>query len=100
MVTQSERETFREVLADIEELKDIDVSGAEDPYCVISFTTTFSGNAAYDLELTKDDSGFKATLVSSAETPVMQDSIESLSGDELGSLLDHVVETLRELESN
>jgi hypothetical protein len=91
---------LRNILGSVEELKDIDVSGSEDPYCVISFTTKFSGDAAYDLELTKTDSGFKATLVSSAETPVMQDSIESLSEDELGSLLDHVVETLRELESN
>lgn len=100
MVSETERQIIRTALENVDALRDVDISGSRDPYCVISFTTTFSRDSAYDLELDPTGAGYKAILLSSAETPLMQESIESFTSEELISLFDHVVETLRELEGN
>lgn len=100
MVSEQDRALIKETVSRIDQVNELDVSGKEAPDCVLSFTTTFAGEAAYDLELTADDSGYEAVLFTSSETPLMRDHIDTISEDQIDSLLDHVLETIRELEGN
>ncbi|MFB6347170.1 MAG: hypothetical protein ABEK50_15715 [bacterium] len=100
MVTERQKTLIQETVSRFDQLKSIDISGKEDPYCVISFTTTFAGETAYDLELSEASSGYETILLSSSETPIMRDRIDSINEEQIDSLIDHVIETIRELEGN
>lgn len=96
----AEKSLIKRTVSKFDLLRDVDVSRKEGPDCVISFRTTFGKDSAYDLELTKGDSGYEAVLLTSSETPLMQDRIDALDENRIDSLFDHVIETLRELEGN
>jgi hypothetical protein len=100
MFSETNKNLIMGIMDKFEEFRDVDVSGEDNTYCIISFTTSFGGNSAYDLELSKTDEGYEAILLTSSETPLMRDDINEIDESEIESLLDHVVETLRELEGN
>jgi hypothetical protein len=100
MITPEQKDRIKQVLSSFQTLADVDVSREEGPDCVVSFTTTFGDDTAYDLELHETSSGYDAVLLSSSETPIMGDDLAGLDEDQIDDLFNHVVETLRELEGH
>ena len=100
MINSADKELIRKTLDAFDTIKDVDVTREEGPDCLVSFTTSFGRDTAYDVELTEQESGYKVVLLTSAENPIMQEKIGGISEEEIDSLFDHVVETIRELEGN
>lgn len=100
MISESDRSRIRSVVSGLETLRDVDVTAGEESDCVVSFSTTFGGGSAYDLLLSERESEYRAVLLTSTGRPLMGDSIEDLDEDQVDSLIDHVVETIRELEGD
>lgn len=100
MRSERERDVIKKTADRFKSLENVDVSCTDQSDFVISFTTTFSGNSAFDLQLSPSQSGLEVLLLTSSETPLMQDKIDTINENQIDSLLDHVVETLRELEGN
>lgn len=100
MISRTDKELIKETLANFEAIQDVDVTREEGPDCLISFTPAFDRDTAYDVELTAEESGYKVVLLTSVENPIMQEKIGSIDEEEIDSLFDHVIETIRELEGN
>lgn len=100
MVSNNDKELIRETLASFDTIQDLDVTREEGPDCLVSFTTTFGGDTAYDVELTEEESGYRVVLLTSSENPLMQEKIGGIDAEQIDSLFDHVIETIRELEGN
>lgn len=100
MVNSAEKELIRETLANFDTIRDVDVTREEGPECLVSFTTSFGGDTAYDVELTEEESGYKVVLLTSSENPLMQEKIGGIDAEQIDSLFDHVIETIRELEGD
>jgi helix-turn-helix protein len=100
MVSNAKKELIRETLANFDTFQDVYVTREEGPDCLVSFTTSFGRDTAYDVELTEEESGYKVVLLTSSENPLMQEKIGAIDEEQVDSLFDHVIETLRELEGN
>lgn len=100
MISTTDKQLIKDTLARFDTIQDVDVTREEGPDCLVSFATNFGRDTAYDVELTEQDSGYKVVLLTSSENPIMQEKIGGIDEEEIDSLFDHVIETIRELEGN